>query len=179
MSAMTKNTFLILFPIAIMLLIAACERPTKAINDTAIYGWDEYKNPVITRVSLHDTVSKKFTNALNIASVNGIKASYPSGKYTAYFEYKADPEKVLNAIGRLPFKTSNAVSDTTCRALALRFSLSGKLLLSVNEIKASSFFWNINPQDFFYYECLKAPERHTILINKITGMVLHRIESVS
>ena len=176
---MTKSTILILFPIAIMMLRAACERPTKAINNTDIYGWDEYKNPVITRTSLYDTLPKKFTSELNMASINGIKATYPSGKYTAYFEYKADPEKVLNAIGTLPFKKSDAVSDTTCRALPIPFSLSGKSVLSMSEIKASSFFWNINPHDFFYYECLKAPERHTILINKITGMVLHRIESVS
>ena len=173
-----KTCFLILFPILLIFTIISCERPTRAINSD-MYGWNEYSHPIITRVSLRDTLSKKITKVLNNTDASGVKVSHPSGKYTLYFEYTADPDNLLNAIATLPFKKSNAVSDTTCRTQSLPFSLSGKLLLSEHEIEASSFFWNINPQEFLYYECLKAPERHTILINKVTGKILHRIESVS
>jgi hypothetical protein len=168
----------LLFPLSLIVAIAACKRPTAAINQTGI--WDEASAPSIDKTSLWDTIPARFIANVNIKEVNGVKASYTSGRSTSYHEYEVSSvEKLLVSISSLPFKNTNAINDTTCRAINTVFSLSGKDIVSEEEIKAADFFWRINPADYDYYECIKTPMRHTILINKKTRRVLHRIETMS
>ncbi len=163
-------------PVFILSSIFACKRPSESHADTV---WSEHKSPTLTTTLLRDTLPYRFISNLHITEVHGVKASYSSGQQTSYYEYEADPEMILKMVSSLPFKRSNSVSDTTCRAFEIPFSMTGKRFISAKELQAANFFWQINPKDFFYYECLKNPDRHTILINKITGRILHRVESMS
>ena len=107
------------------------------------------------------------------------KVTYKSGKSTCYYEYEAKGDNLLSVITRLPFKLkTHARIDSTYRAMNTPFSLSGQEILTKEEITASAFFWRIDPDEFDYYECLKDSDRHTVLINKKTKQILHRIESV-
>jgi hypothetical protein len=164
------------FPLLLLLAIITCKKPTASLNSTA---WEEYTNPVITPAVLRDTLPVKYYALLSAQEIHGIKVSYPSGNHTSYFEYVADAENVLRTISALPFKRTNALVDAACRMSQLPFSLTGKTILSQEETAAAQFFWNINPNDYIHYECLKSPARHTLLIHKRTKRILHRIESIS
>jgi hypothetical protein len=137
--------------------------------------WEEFKAPLLTNVSVYDTLPKKVFQLASVHQLNGIKAAYSSGKSTTYFELEGEASTFLRAISTLPFNPTER-SDTFCRRLEQPFSLSGKQVLSEEEIKAASFFWRIDPKDFTLYECLKGNQRHTILVNHHTRRILHRIE---
>ena len=166
----------LLFPILLILSISSCKKPTEALNESA---WNEYRSPSISKAYLRDSIPQKLLTELSAKEINGVKVSYKSGKSTRYYEYEADGNNLLSVITRLPFRLkTHALIDTTYRAMNIPFSLSGKEVLSEEEITATSFFWKINPAEFDYYECLKDSDRHTVLINKKTKQILHRIESV-
>jgi len=154
----------------------ACKKPTEALNESA---WSEYSNPSISKAYLNDSIPQKFLTELSAKELNGIKVTYKSGKSTSYYEYEADGDNLLSIITKLPFKLkTHARIDSTYRAMNIPFSLSGQKILTNKEIVASAFFWKINPNEFDYYECLKGSARHTVLINKKTNQILHRVESV-
>src|SRR5688572_1886075 len=154
--------------------LLSCERPPAYLNDTST--WDEFKTPTLSNVSVYDTLPKKIFQYVAINQLNGIKAAYSSGRSTIYFEFEGDPSSFLRAISTLPF-TKTDVSDTFCRKIDKPFSLRGKRLLSDQEIRAASFFWEIDPAEFTQYECLKGKQRHTILVSNTSGRILHRIEA--
>jgi len=166
----------LLFPLLLIISTIACKRPTEALNESA---WSEYETPSISKAFLKDSIPQKLLTELSAKEVNGIKINYKSGKHTCYYEYEADGNTLLSVITRLPFKLkTHARIDSTYRTMNAPFSLSGMKVLTEAEIAAAAFFWKINPYEFYYYECQKDTDRHTILINKKTKEILHRIESV-
>lgn len=160
-----------ILPGLLILSIFACEKP----KNTSYFP-DEYANPQITRMTLRDTLSAKSLSNLYIQELKGVKVSYASGRYTCYFEYNANQQDILKVINTLPFDINTRLSDTLCRKMDEEFSLNGKRIRSNQEIASSSFFWNINPNNFTYYECIKSPMRHTLLLDKHSNRILHRIE---
>jgi len=160
-----------ILPVLLILSIFACERP----KDTS-YLPDEYANPQIAQITLRDTLSAKSISNLVIQELKGVKASYVTGRYTCYFEYNTNQQDLLRAINTLPFDMNTRLSDTQCRKIEGNFSVNGKRARSDREVESSSFFWNINPDDFTYYECIKSPMRHTLLLDKHSNRILHRIE---
>lgn len=160
-------------PFFLISYLFACNKP---VSREVITVWNEKNHPIILKTSVFDTIRVSSIRALDIQELHGVSARYPSGKNVSYFEYEADTSTLLTFISCLPFKNNNNVSDTTCRLQNFDFSLSDKQFLSPEELAAASFFWDILPHEYSYYECLKSPERHTLLIHKQTGRVLHRIE---
>jgi len=160
-------------PAFLVSYLFACTKPT---SREVITVWNEKNHPLISKISLFDTIHINTILALDIREVHGVNARYRSGKKVSYFEYDTDASTLLTFITCLPFQMNNSISDTTCRLQNFDFSLSDKKFLSREERDAADFFWDINPKDYRYYECLKSPERHTLLIHKQTGRVLHRIE---
>lgn len=160
-----------ILPGLLILSILACEKP----KNTS-YLPDEYANPEITLVTLRDTLPSNSLSAVAIQELNGVRVSYPTGKYTCYFEYYADQNDMLKALNALPFDINTRLSDTRCRKMETDFSLSGKRTRTHQEIESSEFFWNIQAKEFTYYECLKTPMRHTLLFDKYSNRILHRIE---
>jgi hypothetical protein len=161
----------LILPVLLVLSIFACTKP----KETS-YLPDEYANPQITSALLRDTLSSHSLSTVAIQELKGVKATYVTGRYTCYFEYNANQHDLLKAINTLPFDINTRLSDTLCRKIEREFSLSGKQILSREEIESSAFFWNINPEDFTYYECIKSPMRHTILLDKHSNRILHRVE---
>jgi len=160
-------------PVFLVSYLFACTKPTlREVNPV----WNEKNHPVISRASVFDTIRVNAIHALDIREVHGVNARYRSGRSVSYFEYDTDTPRLLTFITCLPFQINNGISDTTCRLQNFDFSLSNKKFLPPEEVAAADFFWDINPKDYRYYECLKSPERHTLLIHKQTGRVLHRIE---
>jgi hypothetical protein len=168
---MKKSLFLLL---AIAAIFWSCQRNTMADveQDTVL---EAYRSPAFKHISLYDTLPKRAVDYLSAVEINGVRATYPSGKHTSYFEYEADPMRVLFAVQSVPF-AMNEGGDTLCRDMNQTFTLSGHRVLSREEKSKSSFFWDIDPDDFVYYECLKGVQRHTILISKNSNRILHRIE---
>jgi len=131
--------------------------------------------PVITTVSVYDTLPKNALVQLNLFQTHGIRAEHASGRYTCYFAYETDAAELLRRISALPFRRGQ-VADTLCRRMDKPFSLSGQKMLSEPEQRSSAFFWPAKPDDYVHYECVKGDQRHTILISKVDDTVLHRIE---
>jgi hypothetical protein len=162
-----------IFPLLLIASAFACSKHKSKISTE----WNEYASPRIENVRLYDSIPALAKHHLAIKELHGIKVNYISGRSASYFEYEADAEKLIKTLGALPFLKSNEVSDTLCREMQHSFSLSGNKVLSAQEIKAASFFWKINTDEYQYYECIKWPSRHTLLINKTTGRILHRVEA--
>jgi hypothetical protein len=161
-----------IFPLFLFAAGFACQKPVEPVNFT----WIEYAKPFISKATIYDSLPGLKNNTLYIKELKGVKVTYASGKTASYFEYEADAKKLIRTISALPFQKGNAVNDTLCRKTENTFSLSAKKVLSKEEVASANFFWGIQPKDYTCYECLKYPARHTVLINKITGTILHRIE---
>ena len=131
--------------------------------------------PVITMVSVYDTLPKNALVQLDLRQLHGIKAEHASGRYTCYFAYQTNATEFLRRISALPFRRGQS-ADTLCRPMGQPFSLSGQKLLSEYEQQSSAFFWPADPEGYTHYECVKGNQRHTILISKVDDVVLHRIE---
>ncbi|MBL7856536.1 MAG: hypothetical protein JNM57_02515 [Cyclobacteriaceae bacterium] len=170
------KSFTCLLPSLFILSAMACSSPATKVNALSS---EEENTPVIAPISLYDTIPGKYISNLVLTEINGTKVSYTSGRSTCYFSYKANPAEVLRMVASLPFKPDHTLSDTLSRKMNFPFSLSGKKILPEAEILAAPFFWEINPLEFDYYECLKSPVRHTLLIHKTSGTILHRMEYTS
>jgi hypothetical protein len=162
----------LLFATLLLLSFFSCTKPTALLQDNV---QEDYKSPTLSHISIYDTIPGKFLNGVSIKEYNGVKALHQSGRYTCYFQYDANAEAILRVVGSLPFRKTD-FADSLCRKIERTFSLTGKTILSDDEVNAASFFWTIDPEQFTYYECLKGQQRHTLLINNTTGTILHRIE---
>jgi hypothetical protein len=164
----------LIFPLLLIVSAFACQKPEGIHqNDTV---WTAYAHPRIIADNIYDTLPALVKHDIKIEQLKGVKVFYPSGSNVSYFEYKADAKKLIDVIGRLPFKKCNEVADTLCRKMELPYSLAASKVLSKEELMAANFYWKINVIDYDYYECLKSPMRHTILVNRNNGRILHRIE---
>jgi hypothetical protein len=162
----------LLFVVLLFLAFTGCKknRDYEALLDDA-----DRDIPVITSVSVYDTLPKNALMHLALRQIQGIKAEHASGGYTCYFAYETDGTELLRRISALPFRRGQH-ADTLCRRMDLPFSLSGQKLLSEAEQRSSSFFWPADPSGYTHYECVKGSQRHTILISKVDATILHRIE---
>lgn len=166
----------ILLALAVIGVLWSCQRNTMADLEQDV--WEAYRSPTFKHISLYDTLPKNAVTYLAAVEINGVRATYPSGRHTSYLEYEADPMRVLFAIQSIPFAMHEG-GDTLCRDMNEQFALSGQRVLSQEEKSKASFFWNIDPAEFVYYECLKGPQRHTILVSKNSNRILHRVETLA
>lgn len=164
----------LIFPLLLIGSAFACQKPERVHQNEIV--WTEYSHPQITAANLYDTLPAFVKHDVKVEQLQGVKIIYQSGAEVSYFEYKADAKKIIDAVSKLPFKKCNATADTLCRKIEIPYSLSGSKVLSKEELVATSFYWEINVKEYDYYECLKSPMRHTILINRNNGRILHRIE---
>ncbi|HTE33397.1 MAG TPA: hypothetical protein VK666_23610 [Chryseolinea sp.] len=154
---------------------SACTRPSHIDsipkeNETA---------PQVTAVTLKDTLPAQMNKAienLNLGNVMGIQLRYPSGRAASYFVYHAEKNATLMAISRLPFSKNAGVADAACRPMDGAEWTALRAQASPSELNAAEFFWDADPNDYVAYECLKTPMRHTLLVNKHTDEIIHRIE---
>jgi hypothetical protein len=163
----------LLFTALLLLAFTACRKNAdyEALLDSS------YEDiPLITTVSLHDTLPKSALTGLQFRELHGIKVEHASGDTISYFAYETDAVVLLRRISALPFRRGQH-ADTLCRRMPQPFSISGLKLLSEHERQASAFFWPTDPSQYVHYECVKGNKRHTLLISKISSTVLHRIES--
>jgi hypothetical protein len=160
------------FIAALCIAFTGCkkDRDYEALLDTP-----HHEIPLITQVSIYDTLPKNALQHLPLRQLQGVKAEYATGRYTCYFAYETDAPELLRRISALPFRRGQH-ADTLCRRMDHPFSLTGQKLLSPAEQQSSSFFWPADPGNYTHYECVKGSQRHTILISKIDDTVLHRIE---
>jgi hypothetical protein len=134
--------------------------------------------PTVLEVSLFDTMPSRAVQAFGIEDVRGVKIELPNGAYASYFRYEANPSDVLQAIASLPFPLYAERADTLCLPLTSREIELLKNLASEREKKEASFFWSADLSEYDLFESLKPPFRHTLMINKKTNQILHRIELV-
>jgi len=131
---------------------------------------------IILATSLADTLGEKAFQKLRIADVAGVKVKYPTGNFASYFEYQADHQNLLRAVGSLPAAVYAKRFDTFCRPISYE-SLPEELHHpSGLEQENASAFWFAPKEDYLVYDCLKAPFRHTLLLHKTTNKVIHRVE---
>jgi hypothetical protein len=170
---MTRKTkgFLII-PMAILFSLAILKKPVSS----SYYPDFGIHTPVLFSTTLSDTLSLKTFQKLHIQDVEGIKVKYPTGKYACYFEYTADPEVLLDAISSQPFSKYTLLADTRCRAISFDQLKQLKTSVSDFEFENSTTFWTVEEKEFEVYECLKSPLKHTILIDRKSNKVLHRVE---
>lgn len=156
---------------AALVIYLPADRSGSNIDPESVYG--------IMHASIQADILQGATIA-ELKEVHGIKVVYADyGKCTYYFKYEADPNDTLNVIGDLPFVLDNNASSIACMPMYANLNpLDAVTTLTTQEREASSFFWNSKPEDFTFYECIKSPFRHTVLISKSSPVILHRVESI-
>jgi hypothetical protein len=159
-----------LFPVLLLYAAFACKEPGADVNGITNSG---ASTTVMFYTSLADTLPGKTLQRMNVGDVNGVKFKTLNGNEVRYFEYNADPRKLLAAISEMPFNKNALIADTLCRKIN---SLS---LVAQEELIPGDDYWikfmNINADEFLLYECIKPPLKHTLLIPKKSSRVLHRI----
>lgn len=136
----------------------------------------KFNLPVLFYTSLKDTFPKQSLQALHLEHVNGIKILYRSGQFSSYFEYEADHPELIRTIGSLSFALDSAVAGTTCHAMPFDYIRASKSMVPAIECEHAAFFWSVSEKEYVAYTCLKSPYKHTLLLNKNSKRVLHRIE---
>lgn len=116
----------------------------------------------------------------NIQEIHGVKImDYDHQKVEYYFEYEANEMDTLKMIASLPFVVDNNISNVA----PVRME-SNSNPLDVNptfteEIRdAIAFFSNAKAEEFTFYECVKSPMKHTLLVSKTSSRILHKVESI-
>jgi hypothetical protein len=116
----------------------------------------------------------------SIQELHGVKIiDYDHQKVEYYFEYEANLVDTLKIVASLPFAIDDNISYV---APVLMENDANPLEVNptfTEEIReATAFFWNAKPEEFTFYECVKSPMKHTILISKTSSRVLHKVESI-
>lgn len=90
-----------------------------------------------------------------IQELQGVRImSAETGKPTYYFEYIANKQDTLRRISTLPFKRDNRKSSLSCELMNAPFNPLENSALSVEEKKASAFFWEANAEEFIFLRML-------------------------
>lgn len=158
-------------PLLFISAFFGCQSPEKK---HITYEQAENAPPLVIYTSLDDTLPKKSMQALNLPRVLGTKVKYMTGHYASYFEYEADGDDVLRMIGNLPFSMEAVRADTTCLKMDKRHLDLIRDKISPQEYENASAFWSAG-DDFEIYACVKYPYLHTVLINRKSNKVLHRV----
>jgi hypothetical protein len=163
------------YPLPFLLIFAFCGchemKPKQLTHEQA-----EAAPPLLLYTSLDDSLSPKAIQSLNLKEkVTGLKVKYMTGRYTSYFEYEADGDQVLLAISRLPFSRYAERADTLCIRMDYRYLEVMKKNISDTEYENTSTFWTAGDA-FEVYECNKEPYLHTVLIDRRSNKILHRVE---
>ncbi len=162
----------LLVPILLFFSMILLKKP----SDPYTYTIDEGA-PVVFYTSLADTLPQKALDELDVASTLGIHVRYLSGHDVRYFTYET-PARVPDIIASLPFHRTANLADTVSRVISYDEVEKIRHTISDTELQAASFFWNINPEEFTAFECVKGEMKHNFLIHKISNTVLHRVEYV-
>lgn len=164
---------LINFTLLFIFSLAACKKPThsEGVDSNSV-------PPIILSASLRDSIPFKAVKAMNLDAVTGIKIQYVTGIHTSYFEYDADQITLLETISRLPFYRSAIKADTTCRRINVDDLNLLKQKISPVELENAVSFWTPNHTGLDIYECIKPPFKHTLLVNKKSTRIFHRIEFI-
>ena len=116
----------------------------------------------------------------DIQEIHGVKViDYENQKIEYYFEYEANALDTLKMIASLPF----AIDDNVSHVAPVRME-SNRNPLEINQSfteeirEAIAFFSNAKAEDFTFYECVKSPMKHTLLISKTSSRILHKVESI-
>ncbi|AYB33258.1 hypothetical protein [Chryseolinea soli] len=165
----------LLFQGFLLFCFLACEKPANLGDGSADAG----RLPIALAVSLHDSLPQKAMTALGLSDVTGVKVQYIDGRSASYFVYPASRQVALNTIAGLPFSKHAKIADTLCRPVATAALQYEYAHLSSVESQYADFFWQALNHNVEAYECIKAPWKHTLLVSKTSGQVLHRIELLS
>ena len=165
----------LLFQGFLLFCFLACKKPANLGDGSPDAG----RLPIALAASLGDSLPQKAMTALGLSDVTGVKVQYIDGRSVSYFAYPAGREVVLNTIAGLPFSKQTKIADTLCRPVAPASLQNEYARLSSTASQYADFFWQALTHNVDAYECIKAPWKHTLLVSKTSGRVLHRIEFLS
>jgi hypothetical protein len=146
--------------------ISACKKPKTSMVEIPSGQYMSFAT------SLNDTIPLKAISTLELkANVEGYKIRYLTGQERRYFEYQAEPQRVMQAFREMAFVVSNHRTDTDLRMVSF------EEMRSADDYAPdeSDDFWNILPAEYYAFECLKSGIKHQVLIHKNTHRVLHRV----
>jgi hypothetical protein len=159
-----------ILPIAVPMILGACKKPR--LEEEL-----DYIPPLVLATSLEDSLPSKAIKALNVPNTIGTKILYHNGLYASYFEYESDPNAVIETVSQLPFPiSSNIPADTLCRPISPRDIETMMKLISAEEKESTANFWTSYKNKYDAFECIKGHFRHTLLVNRSSNRILHRIE---
>jgi hypothetical protein len=115
-----------------------------------------------------------------IREIRGVKITdFERHKVEFYFEYEANAQDTLKLIASLPSAIDNEVSSVAPMLMESDINPMEISEAYTEEAReATSFFWNAKAEDYTFYECIKSPMKHTLLISKSSSRILHKVESV-
>jgi hypothetical protein len=121
-----------------------------------------------------------FNQVGNIHEIHGVKImDHDRQKVEYYFEYEATEVDTLKMVASLPFTIDDHPSnlapvpmESSTNPLEVNPTFTAEIL------DAIAFFSNAKADEFTFYECVKSPMKHTILISKTSSRILHKVESI-
>lgn len=134
--------------------------------------------PVTQATSLADSIPIEYYQQLNVVEKQGNKF-FDKDKAVTYLEYETDAQTLLKTIARLPFSKYAVRADTVCIETGFYGFATTRNSISEEELNTGTYFWNIEPNNYQVFECIKGSEKHTLLISRLSDQVLHRIEYTS
>jgi hypothetical protein len=157
-----------IFPAALLLMIFACDATQHKAK------WE----PSIAHATLTDSLPPSLLLNVNSHQLQGYHVTHAPGSSTYYFEYEANHQALLRELSQLPFAIDSAQADVQCRLIS-----ESKVIESIKKsfqetLVARHFFLEKDFDNYTFYECVKLPQHHYLLLDKHSDRVLHVIQQV-
>jgi hypothetical protein len=160
------------FLLALMACISACKKPVDQSSDLL-----NESAPIIFYTSLKDTLPEKTFNEIKV-NVIGLKIRDLNGSDVRYFEYQCDPGKLLHALSNSSFHLNSENSALSCGPISKDDLISNLEKSFGGDKEYRARFGDYDPNGYEAFECIKLPLIHHVLVNRLSGKIIHRVEKV-
>lgn len=141
---------------------------------------EELREPSIKKYPLFKKFPTLKEHRYKIKNTQGVKCEYLPCFYRYYFKYQANKEAILDFISHRESHFNEIKPDSICHKITYRSFRRNLKNRTHKELKEARFFFTFHQfdmEDLEFFECIRTPEKHSIIFNNKTKTVYHIIEN--
>jgi len=161
-----KFNTLLLFPLALIAIIVIMRNPNRAATKDA---------NLVLAVSLQDSLPESFITKVAPHEIQGYRVVKSSTESISFFEYRANHQRLLKELARLPFAADSVRADTQTRIITDALEIRQVAALLKEQSIADHFQMKEPISDYEVHHCLKTPQQHYVLLHKESDRVIHLV----
>ncbi len=170
---MLEKTF---FYILSATLLISCNKIKEKSESLIVKIADDLNEPIVEEKIITELYPELGEEQYEFQNINGIQLQYLAGFYEYYFKYSCDIKLVSDFICHMMVESFNEVEPDSSCTLTTTPTLIETNLTSQTLEELSFFFEYEDLEQYEILETTKTPFRHTLIIDKKSQIIYHRIE---